>query len=228
MHKSVAFFCFFLLSACLMGQTVSFTYKSTTNSYCNPDTVQFTPTSTGSPIGYIWDFGNNRFSHSANPAVIYSSPGSYTVKLLVIYPQGTVEASNIVVINPTINPSFSYDKNNLCKPGIINFSATGAGAVSSYDWDFGDGTPISNTASRNISHLYAAYGNFEVTLTVNSAGGCISSSTAAITVQQPTIDATISATEGCIPAIINFNATVSVLPGDGISSYLWTFGDGTS
>lgn len=227
MHKGVAFFCFFLFSTCLVGQTVSFTYKSTTNSYCNPDTIQFTQTSTGNPVGYIWDFGNKRFSHAANPSVIYTSPGTFTVKLLVIYQQGTVQATNIVVINPTIDPSFSYDKNSLCKPGTINFTAIGNGAAISYDWDFGDGTPVLNTASKIINHFYATYGNFKVTLTVNGVGGCISSSTNNITVQKPAIDATVSATKGCIPVIINFNATVSVLPGDGISSYLWTYGDGS-
>ena len=81
MNKAVSFVGLLLISTCLMAQTASFTYKSINSSYCNPDTIQFASTSTGTPIGYIWDFGNGGKSHSANPSVIYNKPGTYTVKL---------------------------------------------------------------------------------------------------------------------------------------------------
>ena len=216
MQRITAFFGLLLFPICLKSQTASFTYKSINNSYCSPDTIQFTPVSTGSPIGYLWDFGNNRTSHSSHPSVIYNNGGTYTVKLIVIYAQGTEEVSNDVVINPTINPSFSYDKNSLCKPGTINFSATGIGNVQNYHWHFDDGTADSDTPAKDINHSFANYGDFNVTLTVTSASGCISSSSTNITIQKPQITANISATQGCIPATVNFDATVSVLPGDGV------------
>lgn len=227
MPKIVFFIFFYFLSFCALCQTAGFSYRSINNSFCNPDTVQFTQTSTGNLIGYIWDFGNNRKSHSANPTVIYSNAGTYTVKLLVIYAQSTAKVSKTIVINPFINPSFTYDKNNLCKPGVINFSATGNGNVGSYNWNFGDGSPVASTTLPDISHNYAGYGNFTVTLQVISTTGCISSSTSSVTVEKPSIVGTVSDSLGCIPSVINFDASVSVPPGDGVNSYLWDFGDGT-
>ncbi|MBA2610526.1 MAG: PKD domain-containing protein, partial [Bacteroidetes bacterium] len=75
----------------------------------------------------------------------------------------------------------TFDKNALCQPGTINFSAPPNNNISSYDWDFGDGSVTSTTAT-TISHFYATYGTFLVTLTAKSLFGCDSSDTATITV----------------------------------------------
>ncbi|MEO6637840.1 MAG: PKD domain-containing protein [Ginsengibacter sp.] len=211
----------------LRSQTVSFTYQSTTGSYCNPDTIRFTPTASGSPIGYIWDFGNGRGSHSANPSVIYTNAGTYIVKLLVVYPQGTVQVTNTLIINPITNPAFTVDRLDICQPGDINFSAVGGSNVLTYSWNFGDGGPVISSSNKDISHNYSKFGNFPVVLTINSVAGCVSSSTQTITVQKPIIIGTPSSTQGCIPAAVNFSSSVSLLPNDGISNYAWNYGDGS-
>ncbi len=50
-----------------------------------PLTVQFTDQSTGSSLSYSWDFNNDGTADSTvkNPIYIYSTPGTYTVKLTV-------------------------------------------------------------------------------------------------------------------------------------------------
>jgi len=45
--------------------------------------VDFTNTTTGSPVGYSWDFGNGSTSTSTNPSTIYTTPGTYIVTLVV-------------------------------------------------------------------------------------------------------------------------------------------------
>ncbi|MEO8109954.1 MAG: PKD domain-containing protein, partial [Ginsengibacter sp.] len=90
MYKIAVLLYLCMITTTLRSQTVSFSYQSTTGSYCNPDTIRFTQTSSVGALGYIWDFGNGRGSHSANPSVIYTNAGTYIVKLLVIYPQGTI------------------------------------------------------------------------------------------------------------------------------------------
>lgn len=227
MYRIVLSFCFCFVYAFAISQTAGFTYQSINGSFCSPDTIRFTQTSTGNPIGYIWDFGNGRNSHSANPSVIYSGAGSYTVKLLVIYPQATSQATQVIMVNPTISPAFSISTKDICTPGAINFSATGTTNVESYSWNFGDGTPLISDTTNNIAHTYTNYGNFNVTLEVKSTAGCTSSSQQTVTVQKPAITATVSAMQGCIPISINFNATVSLLPNDAVSSYMWNYGDGS-
>lgn len=123
MYKIFLFFCFCLFSAYAISQTASFTYSSTTGSICNPATIQFTQNSTGTPVGYIWNFGNGAKSHSANPLIVYNKAGTFNVSLTVIYAGGIAKVSNSIVINQTPNPSFTYDKSTLCQPGTINFSA---------------------------------------------------------------------------------------------------------
>ncbi len=154
-------------------------------------------------------------------------PELILLTLLVVYHKEPRRFPILLVINPTINPAFSIDKKDLCKPGIINFSGTGSPNVESYNWDFGDGTPITSSTIKDISHNYTKYGNFTVTLIITSTAGCISLSTQNVTIQKPSIIGTVSSVKGCIPATINFNANVSVLPNDAVSGYVWKYGDGS-
>ncbi|MBA2610527.1 MAG: PKD domain-containing protein [Bacteroidetes bacterium] len=110
MPLCIKFFYFFFCSTYVISQSVSFTYNSANGSFCNPATIQFTQNSTGNPVGYIWNFGNNTKSHTANPITTYNRPGSYIVSLTVIYATGIVKISNTIVINQTANPSLPLTK----------------------------------------------------------------------------------------------------------------------
>lgn len=46
-------------------------------------TIQFTDTSTGSPDGWLWDFGDGTTSTEQNPEHTYSESGDFVVKLIV-------------------------------------------------------------------------------------------------------------------------------------------------
>lgn len=207
------------------GQSASFTYSSLSGSFCNPDTIKFTATASGSPQGYIWNFGNGKGSSKSSPLTVYKSAGIYKVKLTVIYSSGTVEVTNDVVINAAVSANFTGDNLQLCKPGVVNFTASAGGQ--SYSWDFGDGgTSVTDTGI--VSHNFADYGSYSVTLSVSSPGGCSRSSSQVVDVTAPVLTGTVSATEGCIPANIGFTASTTTLPGDAVSGYQWQFGDGTS
>lgn len=224
-------FAFIIFSLCLSavtyGQSASFSYSSLSGTFCNPDTIKFSTSASGSPKGYIWDFGNGKNSSKTNPLSVYTSPGTYKVKLTVLYSSGTVQMTNDVIINAAVSADFNPDNQEICKPGNINFTATGVGPVQSYSWDYGDGTS-ETTTSATVTHAYTNYGTFAVNLTVQSLAGCSRSSSQVVTVKKPEIDATISAVEGCIPAGINFSATVATIPGDVVSAYQWDFGNGTT
>ncbi|HDR72543.1 MAG TPA: PKD domain-containing protein [Methanoculleus sp.] len=69
--------------------TASFTADTTTGNA--PFTVQFTDTSTISPItGWGWNFGNGFSAFTQNPRFTYHEPGTYTVELIVTDEAGTV------------------------------------------------------------------------------------------------------------------------------------------
>jgi PKD repeat protein len=54
----------------------------------SPLTVHFTDDSTGSPITWLWEFGDGIASADPNPVHTYTQPGDYTVTLTVTGPGG--------------------------------------------------------------------------------------------------------------------------------------------
>lgn len=215
------------LSSATISQTVDFTFQSTNGSYCSPSTVRFTQTASGSPIGYVWIFGNNTGSNSENPATTYANAGTYTVRLIVIYKKHTVSVSKIIVINPGIVASFGYDRNELCAPGSIEFRAHVNEAISSYEWNFGDNTGMISTSSPVISHHFSDFAVYPISFKAIATTGCSGQSFTTISVKKPSVDGIVSPQSGCIPASVSFNATVDLPPLSTINNYLWEFGDGS-
>jgi PKD repeat protein len=70
------------------------------------DTVQFTDTSTGSPLIWLWDFGDGTTSTTQNPSHAYSTSGSRTVTLTVSNSSGSNSASKTVAVADS-SPSVS-------------------------------------------------------------------------------------------------------------------------
>lgn len=62
----------------------------------------------------------------------------------------------------------------LCIGETVNFNNASSNAFN-YEWDFGDGSPVSNVASP--SHTYNSAGTFDVTLIAFDSTGCIFSDT---------------------------------------------------
>jgi len=62
------------------------------------DTIQFTDTSTGTPVIWLWDFGDGSTSALQNPSHVYDSTGSRTVTLTVRSSSGSNSASRTIVV----------------------------------------------------------------------------------------------------------------------------------
>lgn len=216
-----------LFTAVGFCQTADFTFQSSTGSFCAPATIQFTQKCSGKPVGFIWDMGIGA-EYDANPSVSYTNAGTYTVKLTAVYEDRTAMVSKTVTINAAISASIAFDRNYLCKPGAINFTAVTAGsAASSYTWDFGDLTAPATVTSNAVSHKFSNFGSYKIDLTATSAGGCTAVANSSVTLQEPTIIASASPLSGCIPATVKFKSTVKVPANSVISNYAWNFGDGS-
>ncbi|OFX31098.1 MAG: hypothetical protein A2X08_18115 [Bacteroidetes bacterium GWA2_32_17] len=66
-----------------------------------------------------------------------------------------------------ITPSPNFTTNNLCIDNPVQFTYTGT-FVTSWQWDFGDGT---SSTQQNPSHTYSLPGNYQVILTVSNSCG---------------------------------------------------------
>jgi PKD repeat protein len=218
---------FFVLIACpffCLCQTVGFTYQNASGAaLCSPASVSFTQTCTGNPIGFTWTFDNGQVSNEPNPTVSFLA-GTYVVKLVAIFENDVLETSKTITINPSFTSTLTANKNYICLPGNIDFLATATAVVVSYEWNFGDGTTVTNS-SPTISHTYSAFGTFTATVKTTDANGCFATSSTTITITNPPIAGSISPTNGCAPINVNLSATVNIPAGSTVTNYEWNFGD---
>lgn len=215
------------------GLDVDFTVD--VDSGCSPLLVQFTDqTAQNVPITqWSWNMGNST-STLQNPTNIYNTGGVYDVTLSVTDQNGCVsthtETGFITVFNPQVTFSATYPVNCTGNPVVFSSNVTGANPASLYySWNYGDGTssPISTP---NPTHIYAANGSYNVSLTVTDPNGCTNTviQNNYITIANLTADFTTpgGVTAACPPFSTNFTP----LPSPPFSplnlSYSWTFGDG--
>jgi gliding motility-associated-like protein len=221
-----AFFVFVLLSVQGHAQTADFTFSAPNNAFCNPTSVSFTSTASGSPTAYLWDFGNGTSSTSPNASSSYTAPGNYTVMLSVIYLETAVSVTKTVVIYPQASITISADRNYICKPGTVQLNVSGIAGIGTYRWSFGDGVD-STSSIPNVTHNFGAFGNYNVSVIATNANGCSANTSMNISVRPPGINANVSPQDGCIPANASFNASVDLPANSSVRNYVWTFGDAT-
>lgn len=194
-------------------------------STCPPLIVNFTNTSTGY-IGVNWDFGDGTFSTVDNPSHFYSVPGTYNARLTVTGP-GTCTSviSKPIVIRGPLG-SFTYGPLTGCKPLQLNLTATTQDRVS-FIWDFSDGT-IFNTGDSVVSHTYTTLGAYVPKMILIDSGGCQVPITGPDTIRVKGVDANfnLSLQTLCDSGFVNFSD--SSISNEGIVSYNWNFGDGSS
>ncbi len=101
-------------------------FAASTVSGAAPLALNFINSSTGSITSYAWTFGDGTTSTVANPAKVYSSPGSYTVALTVTGPGG----SNTKTRPNYITVTGSSDTTPPTGPASLTATATSSTAIS--------------------------------------------------------------------------------------------------
>ena len=190
-----------------------------------PLTVNFVNSSTGS-VSYEWLFGDGGSSAAINPSYTYTSAGLYTVTLITTNTAGCTDTLRKIEYIKIIPPVVSIDSlpKQGCAPYSWSFgsSVTGADPVTTYLWDFGDGT---TSTLANPTHVFAA-GIYDIQLIIITAGGC----TDTVTVLQG-ISSTIKPTANFIATPRNVCAFIPIqfqdLSTGTVTTWAWDFGDGS-
>ncbi len=133
---------------------------------CAPHVAQFENQSLGTDISWQWYFpgGNPSTSTDLNPVVSYPSPRLYDVSLIVENNLGadTLEQHNYIEVVSFPSAAFSWEVNDL----EVSFFDNSVGDVEFYEWDFGDGSPVSN--EQNPVHVFPAYDSYLVSFTAGN------------------------------------------------------------
>jgi gliding motility-associated-like protein len=198
---------------------------------CNNLTVTFenntSPTPDGSAIGFYWNFGvtgsTTDTSSQTYPTYTFPDTGTYLVTLIA-YKQNDTSCRDTTYAYVKIYPTFTtkFGTANVCQNEPAYFfdsTVCTQGFINSWIWHFGDGN-ISGL--ENPSHQYAAGGTYTVSLIDESNLGCSDTATGTITVY-PAPNANFTFGPTCINAPITFTDA-----NGNISTYLWSFGDGSA
>lgn len=200
---------------------------------CAISAVQFTdltaPNGGTNVVSWSWNFGdpssgNNNFSNLQNPQHIYLTPGNKTVLLLVENGSGCTDTiTKQIVIKP--QPPIDFTFLNTCLGTETQFTSVSTATISSYVWNFGDGTAV-NT-QQNPVHTYSVTGNFEVTLSIEDADGCENLASHFVVIK-PQPNAMFSVTSACLGAATHFTDLSFTSSGEPITGWSWDFGDGSA
>ncbi|MBL7826887.1 MAG: PKD domain-containing protein [Saprospiraceae bacterium] len=207
----------------------------------------------GNPVqanSYLWDFGDGNTSTDAAPSHTYADQGVYTVQLHALTDDSCeIHACDIVFAMDCNVDTFWYGCQAMFATGLlwpdsmnidpnggnwdpltVSFIDLSLGAVTEWSWSFGDGTASNE---QNPTHTYATDGIYTVTLSITTLDGCESSATFEICVgddcwlPEPDCQAMFLP----LPDSLGGNGIQFIdlsFTNSPITSWLWTFGDGTA
>jgi gliding motility-associated-like protein len=201
------------------------------NYICKTGTINFTASASSSIASYEWTFGDGGTGTTTTASIPhnYSALGNYTASVKTIAGTGcfAIATYAVAVQNPAITASVTPTGG--CVPAAVNFLASAnlpAGDnVINYAWDFGDGSPVSNTVTGANNHSYTVVGSYLPRVSITTNGGC------ANTYNYPAI------AYGTPPTGLVANSDKLIYCGNETplffanantaNSYKWDFGDGT-
>jgi PKD repeat protein len=159
-----------------------------------------------------------------------------------------VGCGSVITENPQVNTSTNIIERNFtlsCSPQGCHadftfmiqqttaaFTATATVApgttIVSYHWNFGDGTNTS-TLTPNTLHSYTAPGSYNVSLFIESSGGCRDTIIKSITILNTAGTCHAQFRDSMVQPnkFYFFSGGSTTAPGDSIVQRIWSYGDGT-
>ena len=229
----------------LQGPYASFSWEALNE--CPPLEVEFTIDSSENVASLLWFFGDGFTDTIFNPTHIYLGADTYFPFLWVegniVDPDGEIQScvipyagDPIVIDGPIL--AFELQDDTLCESVdelvIINQSINADGyEVTLWEWDYGDGTIITQSDSEPTDpppHIYNSSGDFVIKLTAYTNNGVCQfelSDSSLYVLPALDIKPYLDFQNSCAPMTVFFDPDTSGLI-DQIMNPFWDFGDGNT
>ncbi len=181
---------------------------------------------------WFWRFdidGETLELSSWDATVLFPDTGLYT-GILVLNPSSEVCSDTAFItvnLNPKLEALFDVKFDNcLAFPiQLTNNSFADGGSITSYLWDFGDGT---SSTELEPTHIYEQPGRYTIRLTIGDGRGCVTSAEHVIEYFPVPLSLIVDPIPSgeCSPVSVWFRNLSR--PIDSTYEILWDFGDGTT
>lgn len=179
---------------------------------------------------FTWDFGDGSTVVSTSPTIshVYTTQGKYVPKVLL---QDTtlncvvpVIGTDTIFVTGAVAKIGTF-KDAFCDSATIRFldsSIVQFDTISNYTWRFGDGTFANQ---KNVTHTFSSTGIYNITLRVNTVGGCTDSTSRLLKIVASPKATIAGPDSACINSSTNFLGGL-VQPDTSFIQWVWTFGNG--
>lgn len=211
------------------GPRGTFTYGPSNG--CSPLQIHMMA-STQDRLSFIWDFSDGTTISSTDSIVThtYVRLGNYLPKMILVDSAGCqVPITGVDTIKVRgVTSKFGFLSHALCDSGYMAFtdSSVSNDNISSYAWNFGDG---SVSSLQNPIHHYSSTGLYYPRLVVVTQSGCRDTSQTPVPVKVVSTPRAnvVHTPDGCVPLSVTFNGTL-LIPDTSAISWNWSFGNGNS
>jgi PKD repeat protein len=222
------------------GVTANFSWSPAQTDFCNKADVTMNdltikglfPLDTANYKWIIYNSLGNVFAiyHHQYPHIVISTPGSYTMQLIVSTTFGCKDTITkpFVIIHQNPIAQFTSSPDTICINDCVTFTNTSINPdpLKKYTWYFDWNNPSPTSNSTNAVHCYANPGNYNVVLIDSSIYNCVDSSSKHLVVVVSGINININQDVDTIcgtAGLVHFTGVAS--PSFGVT-YQWIFGDG--
>ncbi|MEI6888655.1 MAG: PKD domain-containing protein [Bacteroidota bacterium] len=202
----------------------------------NDTTMNF---GTGTIASWEWRFGDGSAPliipapGPGDTSHIYSVPGDYLVTLVVTNTRGCVDSITKGVTRlPCIKADYTFQDTLRCANYMVTFQDTSipTSRIRLWKWTWGDGKDTTySTYSQYLQHRYALAGTYNVKLWIKAVVNSkdVPDSITQQVIIHPTPKTLFSDIPVCLHQTSLFRDT-SLTYGEGISAWVWTFGEPSS
>jgi PKD repeat protein len=199
----------------------------------------------GGITAYAWNFGDGQptvLTPTASTTHTYNSVGSFVVTVQAVDAQGFASGGGTTTVTTVNRPppavTIGAAPTSAVTGQSVDFSTPpsndpDAGDSVSYVWTFGDGQ-TATTTSPATSHAYHSIGTYQATVkAIDTHGGesAVSGPIAIDVPNRPPLTPSLSSSDAnpdlAVPVKLTANGAADPDEGDAVTSYVWTFGDGT-